>query len=146
MSSPLDLSLFPDLPPEVVKAFGAMQFELSVERAARQHEHTWEHCVGRELLGESEGKMHAVQRRSSRARCYEQHRHRVPHERESACAVCVQHAPCGWKQQRERRTSIGGRRPHPAERIQGVRARARMEAGGRSDDARKGAAPVGAQW
>ncbi|WLR96035.1 IS66 family transposase [Shinella sumterensis] len=38
MSSPLDLSLFPDLPPEVVKAFGAMQFELSVERAARQHE------------------------------------------------------------------------------------------------------------
>lgn len=38
MSPPLDLSLFPDLPPEVVKAFGAMQFELSVERAARQHE------------------------------------------------------------------------------------------------------------
>ena len=38
MSSPLDLSLFPDLPPEVVKAFDAMQFELSVERAARQHE------------------------------------------------------------------------------------------------------------
>lgn len=38
MSSPLDLSLFPDLPPEVVKAFAAMQFELSVERAARQHE------------------------------------------------------------------------------------------------------------
>ncbi len=29
---------FPDLPPEVVKAFAAMQFELSVERAARQHE------------------------------------------------------------------------------------------------------------
>jgi transposase len=38
MSSPLDLSLFPDLPPEVVKAFAAMQFELTVERAARQHE------------------------------------------------------------------------------------------------------------
>ena len=38
MSSPLDLSLFPDLPPEVVKAFAAMEFELSVERAARQHE------------------------------------------------------------------------------------------------------------
>ncbi|MBP2444162.1 IS66 family transposase [Rhizobium leguminosarum] len=38
MSSRLDLSLFPDLPPEVVKAFAAMQFELSVERAARQHE------------------------------------------------------------------------------------------------------------
>ena len=38
MSPPLDLSLFPDLPSEVVKAFAAMQFELSVERAARQHE------------------------------------------------------------------------------------------------------------
>lgn len=38
MSQPFDLSLFPDLPPEVVKAFEAAQFELSVERAARQHE------------------------------------------------------------------------------------------------------------
>lgn len=38
MSQPIDLRLFPDLPPEVVKAFAAMQFELSVERAARQHE------------------------------------------------------------------------------------------------------------
>jgi transposase len=38
MSQSFDLSLFPDLPPEVVKAFAAMQFELSVERAARQHE------------------------------------------------------------------------------------------------------------
>ena len=45
MSSPLDLSLFPDLPPEVVKAFAAQQaaleaacFEATVERAARQHE------------------------------------------------------------------------------------------------------------
>ncbi len=38
MSSALDLSLFPDLPPEVAKAFAAMQVELSVERAARQHE------------------------------------------------------------------------------------------------------------
>lgn len=38
MSLPLDLSQFPDLPPEVVKAFAAMQFELTVERAARQHE------------------------------------------------------------------------------------------------------------
>jgi transposase len=38
MSQPFDLSQFPDLPPEVAKAFVAMQFELSVERAARQHE------------------------------------------------------------------------------------------------------------
>jgi transposase len=38
MSQSFDLSLFPNLPPEVVKAFGAVQFELSVERAARQHE------------------------------------------------------------------------------------------------------------
>lgn len=45
MSQPVDLSLFPDLPPEVVKAFAAQQaaleaalFEASVERAARQHE------------------------------------------------------------------------------------------------------------
>jgi transposase len=38
MSQPLDLSQFPDLPPEVVTAFAAVQFELSVERAARQHE------------------------------------------------------------------------------------------------------------
>ena len=38
MSQPLDLSQFPDLPPEVVKAFEAAQFELSVERAARLHE------------------------------------------------------------------------------------------------------------
>lgn len=38
MSQPFDLGLFPDLPPEVRKAFAAMQFELSVERAARQHE------------------------------------------------------------------------------------------------------------
>jgi transposase len=38
MSQSLDLSLFPDLPPEVVKAFAAVEFELSVERAARQHE------------------------------------------------------------------------------------------------------------
>ena len=38
MSQPLDLSQFPDLPSDVVKAFAAMQFELSVERAARQHE------------------------------------------------------------------------------------------------------------
>lgn len=38
MSQPLDLSQFPDLPPEVVKAFAAVQFELSVERAARQYE------------------------------------------------------------------------------------------------------------
>ena len=38
MSPPFDLSQFPDLPPEVVKAFAAVQFELSVERAARQHE------------------------------------------------------------------------------------------------------------
>ena len=38
MSQPFDLSLFPGLPPEVAKAFAAMQFELSVERAARQHE------------------------------------------------------------------------------------------------------------
>src|ERR1700709_1465931 len=38
MSQSFDLSLYPDLPPEVAKAFAAMQFELSVERAARQHE------------------------------------------------------------------------------------------------------------
>jgi len=38
MSQAFDLSQFPDLPPEVVKAFAAVQFELSVERAARQHE------------------------------------------------------------------------------------------------------------
>jgi len=45
MSQPLDLSQFPDLPPEVVTAFAvqkaaleAAQFEASVERAARQHE------------------------------------------------------------------------------------------------------------
>lgn len=45
MSQSLDLSQFPDLPPEVVKAFAAQkaaldaaQFEARVERAARQHE------------------------------------------------------------------------------------------------------------
>lgn len=45
MSRTFDLSLFPDLPPEVVKAFAAQQgaleaarFEASVERAARLHE------------------------------------------------------------------------------------------------------------
>lgn len=38
MSQRIDLSQFPDLPPEVLKAFAAVQFELSVERAARQHE------------------------------------------------------------------------------------------------------------
>jgi len=38
MSQPFDLNQFPDLPPEVVKAFAAVQFELSVERAARQYE------------------------------------------------------------------------------------------------------------
>ena len=38
MSQPFDLSQFPDLPPEVVKAFEAARFELAVERAARQHE------------------------------------------------------------------------------------------------------------
>ena len=45
MSQLLDLSQFPDLPPEVVRAFAAQQtaleaarFEASVERAVRQHE------------------------------------------------------------------------------------------------------------
>ena len=45
MSQPFDLSRFPGLPPEVVKAFAAQQaaldaarFDASVERAARQHE------------------------------------------------------------------------------------------------------------
>jgi transposase len=45
MSQSFDLSQFPNLPPEVVKAFAAQsaalaaaQFEASVERAARQHE------------------------------------------------------------------------------------------------------------
>ena len=36
MSQPFDLSQFPDIPPEVMTAFAAVQFELSVERAARQ--------------------------------------------------------------------------------------------------------------
>jgi transposase len=38
MSQPFDLSQFPDLPPEVINAFEAAQFERSVERAARIHE------------------------------------------------------------------------------------------------------------
>ncbi|MDA3889945.1 MAG: IS66 family transposase [Allgaiera sp.] len=38
MSKPFDLSQFPGLPPEVVQAVSELQFELSVERAARQHE------------------------------------------------------------------------------------------------------------
>jgi len=38
MSQSFDLSRFPNLPPEVVKAVSALQFELSVERAARLHE------------------------------------------------------------------------------------------------------------
>ncbi len=38
MSQLFDFSQFPDLPPEVMKAVSALQFELSVERAARQHE------------------------------------------------------------------------------------------------------------
>ena len=38
MSEPFDICQFPDLPPEVVKAFEAAQFDLAVERAARQHE------------------------------------------------------------------------------------------------------------
>ena len=45
MSQPFDLSRFLDLPPEVVRAFAAQQaeleaaqFELSIERAARQYE------------------------------------------------------------------------------------------------------------
>lgn len=38
MSQPIDLSQFPDFPLEVLAAFAAVQFELSVERAARQHE------------------------------------------------------------------------------------------------------------
>lgn len=68
MSSPLDLSLFPDLPPEVVKAFAAMQFELSVERAARQHEQA---VVAKkdafiaelkELVEKLEGQVHDYQR------------------------------------------------------------------------------------
>ena len=33
MSQPFDLSQFPDIPPEVMMAFAAVQFELSVERA-----------------------------------------------------------------------------------------------------------------
>lgn len=37
MSKPFDISQFPALPPEVIKAFEAQQFELTVERAARQH-------------------------------------------------------------------------------------------------------------
>ena len=38
MSQPFDIRQFPGLPPEVVRAFEAQQFELAVERAARQHE------------------------------------------------------------------------------------------------------------
>jgi transposase len=38
MSQSFDLSRFPDLPPEVVKAVSALRFELSVERAARRHQ------------------------------------------------------------------------------------------------------------
>ena len=38
MSEPFDIHQFPGLPPEVVKAFEAQQFDLAVERAARQHE------------------------------------------------------------------------------------------------------------
>ena len=38
MSQPLDLSQYPDLPPEVVRAFEAAQFGLSVEPAARLHD------------------------------------------------------------------------------------------------------------
>ena len=38
MSEAFDIRQFPGLPPEVVKAFEAQQFELAVERAARQHE------------------------------------------------------------------------------------------------------------
>ena len=34
MSQPFDLSQFPDIPPEVMTAFAAVQFELSLERAA----------------------------------------------------------------------------------------------------------------
>jgi transposase len=37
MSEPFDIHQFSALPPEVVKAFEAQQFELVVERAARQH-------------------------------------------------------------------------------------------------------------
>lgn len=37
MSQPFDIRQFPGLPPEVVRAFEAQQFELAVERAARQH-------------------------------------------------------------------------------------------------------------
>lgn len=63
MSQPLDLSRFPDLPPEVVRAFEAARFELSVERAARLHEQ----AVGaekdafiaelKELIGKLEGQV-----------------------------------------------------------------------------------------
>ena len=38
MLQAFDLSQYPDLPPEVVRALEAAQFELSVERAARLHE------------------------------------------------------------------------------------------------------------
>ena len=37
MPKPFDISQFPALPPEVIKAFEAQQFELAVERAARLH-------------------------------------------------------------------------------------------------------------
>lgn len=70
MSQPLDLSRFPDLPPEVVRALEAQhaaleaaRFEVSVERAARLHEQ----AVGaekdafitelKELIGKLEGQV-----------------------------------------------------------------------------------------
>lgn len=68
MSQPIDLSLFPDLPPEVVKAFAAMQFELSVERAARQHEQAVvaekDAFIGelKELIKRLEGQVHDYRR------------------------------------------------------------------------------------
>lgn len=68
MSQPIDLSLFPDLPPEVVKAFAAMQFELSVERAARQHEQAVvaekDAFIGelKELIERLEGQVHDYRR------------------------------------------------------------------------------------
>jgi len=44
MSQPFDLSQFPDLPPEVVKAVSALQFELSVERAELLSNLVFEGC------------------------------------------------------------------------------------------------------
>jgi transposase len=63
MSQPLDLSQYPDLAPEVVRAFAAAPFALSIERAARLHEQAVvagkDACIAelKELIGKLEGQV-----------------------------------------------------------------------------------------